>query len=108
MDVNESLNPARGWSSGRKIVGGAPQRGLTSSGVNADVLGWAPNVTGVAIRKRGDGVWFYRLLDGPGLGLECPIWRDCTYHEHVELANVASAIEWSATKRFTGFRITDI
>lgn len=106
MNVNESLNPVRGWSSGRRVPQGAPVTGLSKSNVNQDVLAWVPGAPGVAIRHDGTQFCFYRLLDTPELGGQ-PVWKKMTYAGHYPFASLEHMLAWAETKRFNGLRITD-
>ena len=104
--INEQLNPARGWSSGRKAAGGAPAHGLGRSMMNVDVLAWVPH-TDVAIRmEAGNAPWFYRVMTWPSIGSQ---WMRCNY-TGVDLPTVnmvEDLIRWASTKKFQGLNILD-
>ena len=104
--INEQLNPAHGWSSGRRIPQGAPARGLGRSNMNADVLAWVPG-TNVAIRmEAGQSPWFYVVMTWPGIESQ---WMRCKYNGNnlPEVNRIEDLIKWAKTKKFNGLNITD-
>lgn len=104
-NINEQLNPAYGWSSGRRMSQGAPHQGLRRSHINDGVLDWVPGVTGVAIRIGDSGSpWFYRILDVPGFE---PSWQPCRYANAPQFETIGDAIRWAKTKKFNGLNIID-
>lgn len=103
--INEQLNPAHGWSSGRRMPQGEPARGVGKSGLNNDVLGWVPGTTGVAIRLNETGTpWFYRVLSVPGFEAT---WQACRYNGEPKFETIEAAIRWAKTKKFNGLNIID-
>ena len=105
MELNESLNPAHGWRSGRKIVPGAHDK-PKSLNINKDVVAWVPGAPGVAIMHNGTQFCFCRLLDAPELGGN-PVWKEMTYVGHYPFASLEQMLAWAETKKFNGLRIID-
>ena len=106
-NINERLNAQYGWSSGRKVTGGAPARGLGRSKINNDVLAWVPG-TNVAIRMTEENTtWFYRVMSWPGFDAA---WMKCRYIGSgilPEANNINDLIKWASTKKFQGLNIID-
>lgn len=105
MNINEQLNSKYGWSSGRRIIQGAPARGISPSGMNDDVLGWVPG-TDVAIRMESGTLWLYRSMTWPGMGTR---WMPCKYigSDQPTFNTMSELINWASNKKFNGLNITN-
>lgn len=102
-NVNETLDPKNGWSSGKRT----PQRGKKTPNINDGVLMWIPGVTNVAVREYNGAFWLFRLMP-LGFPYGTPTWQPCRYEGQIPaFGSPEEFIEWASSRRYQGLNILD-